>query len=173
MPSRRRCAYKEGGRRCARDGYGQPPLCPACRLAIAAAILPPKPGQVFIDALHDLVNGREIDTHSVMAAVGDLLGPAPLGAPPPPWVPRPIDTTPRPAPAAPPLAPEISAARRTLGYTDRQVLTTDEIKKRRHQLVKRYHPDRVHGDPVKSRAYTQRMADINAAADVLIADLQG
>jgi hypothetical protein len=53
-------------------------------------------------------------------------------------------------------------ARKVLGFDAKQTLTADEVKQRKRDLAKRNHPDQG--------GSTTRMATINDAADVLLAD---
>ena len=73
-------------------------------------------------------------------------------------------------PPPPPVDPEearqavaCAAARRVMGFTDKEKLDEDMIKRRHRELSKRYHPDRG--------GSTEKMAAVNNAADVLRASL--
>jgi len=68
----------------------------------------------------------------------------------------------RQPPPPPPLDPRI-AARAVLGFNPGEPLTADVIKRRHRDLVRRHHPDRG--------GSTQRMAEVNAAVDVLLASM--
>jgi hypothetical protein len=66
-------------------------------------------------------------------------------------------------PQVPGPTPEELEGRRIMGFTSREVLTEEGIKDRKRQLAKKLHPDR--GGSV------ERMAQVNHAADVLLASL--
>jgi hypothetical protein len=63
------------------------------------------------------------------------------------------------------------AARQVLGFTQDEILTQDAIRSRRTQLARKFHPDRAGADVARARALGERMAAINAAADVLVDSL--
>jgi len=66
--------------------------------------------------------------------------------------------------APPASAPDpCIGARAVLGFTPQEPLTADMIKRRHRDLVRRHHPDRG--------GSTQRMAEVNAAVDVLLASM--
>jgi hypothetical protein len=72
-------------------------------------------------------------------------------------------------PTADEIAAQQVAARRqarvVLGYAVSQPVTEQEVQRRRRELARRYHPDRG-GNP-------EKMVEVNAAADILLAELQG
>ena len=64
--------------------------------------------------------------------------------------------------------PKVRAARRTLEFDNEYIhLTPEEVKGRRRELARRYHPDLAR-DERDRVSRSQRMADINAAADLLL-----
>lgn len=64
-------------------------------------------------------------------------------------------------------ASEIGRARRTLGFGARDQITPEILKARYRELARKWHPDRYVGDPAKQKAATSRMAEINAAMEIL------
>jgi len=183
-PRRRasRCSYKEGNRRCPRDGDGSPALCRAHRLAVADAARPRKPIEVLAGALDSFFSGRRINVEETMtaadallqqwaanAAAGNGAAPQPGRWVPPNWFPGAGRATQQPPP--PPEDPRVAelaavriAARQVLGFAPSDVLTEDIIKDRRRRLAKKYHPDLAGGS-------VEKMARVNDAADVLLAAL--
>jgi hypothetical protein len=57
-------------------------------------------------------------------------------------------------------ARQVSWARRTLGYTAKEPLTKDAVKKRFRELAMKHHPDRG--------GSTAKMADLNRAMEILV-----
>lgn len=66
--------------------------------------------------------------------------------------------------APPPRKPTGPDPREVLGFTNREALTKDLVQKRRRELARKHHPDK--GGSV------DRMAQINHAADQLLAELR-
>lgn len=167
------CAYKEGRRRCRRNGTGNPPLCAAHRTVIVDAAASAGAGGVQ-QALHELMSNGRVSKKTLERALGDVLagfgigvGGATFTPPagmnlPPNWRER-MHTAPPPPPidlAAERRKRAVAEARRTLGFGPGEVVTEEAIKARKRELAKRYHPDRG-GDP-------SQMARVNDAADVLL-----
>lgn len=187
-PKPRRCAFKEGGRRCPRYGEGTPPLCNACRVALAATAAPRSPAQVIADSLQNFLSGRAINVDQTMGAVESLVGQwagmganyrpevqegesedsshrrAQSGAARPSWFPGAQAQAPQPDPDAQARI----AARRVMGFGDREPLTANEINDRKRKLARKYHPDLGGGSPRRIEQLTRKMAEVNAAADVLL-----
>lgn len=72
------------------------------------------------------------------------------------------------------ISPEYRAhllARKALGFSLTGPLTVDDVKDRRRTLARQYHPDQAPEGPERD-ARTKKMAEINAAADKLLADLE-
>jgi len=183
-----RCTYSEDGRRCVKDGEGNPPLCRAHQIAVAE-ILNRKsrsPAQRVSDLVSDFLQGKRINQDEVMGVVQEVAqqwsGMAGDFRPPIDgsgrtdhhqnqradqnwWTPRPGQGS-RQAPSVDPQQEELRVARlrarRVLGFTTNQSISVDEVKHRQRTLAKKNHPD-LGGS-------TQKMAAINAAADVLLAD---
>lgn len=57
-------------------------------------------------------------------------------------------------------ASQVSKARRILGYSAKEPLTTDQVKQRHRELARKHHPDRG--------GSLERMQDINWAVDILL-----
>jgi hypothetical protein len=179
MPARStRCTYAERGRRCRRNGTGQPVLCQAHRVVLAE-VAQGATGIGGIDSIIEEVfrtGGVSAATLQQMArdamntvaqALGGFGG---VAYPQMPryqnGVPRPGQAPPRPPPrrAPPPPDPDEVArqrARQVLGFTPREPLTEEVIKARRRDLALRHHPDR--GGSVDA------MSKVNDAADTLLA----
>lgn len=65
------------------------------------------------------------------------------------------------------IAKKIGAARRTLGFSAKEPITPEILKAKHRTLVRKWHPDQYARDPAKYKAATSRMAEINAAVEVL------
>ena len=91
---------------------------------------------------------------------------AAAGRPPPerPWNWNIPGQPPPGARAAPPPPQQGPDPRVALGFAAGQKVTVAEVKKRRGELARKYHPDRPGGS-------TQKMAVINDACDRLLAEL--
>lgn len=169
-----RCVYTDGRRRCRRDGQGDPPICPAHKIAFAEAAR--ATGKQRGDALGDLfervITGRRVSKKMRQAAWADVeniiadalpnnrhFHPPPNWQPPPGWVPRPSSAP--PPPREDPAVVEFKAAKRLLGFPESQPITADDVAARRKELARKYHPDRPGGS-------TEKMQKINAACDVLL-----
>lgn len=72
MPRAPRCTFKEGGRRCPRNGDGNPPLCPPHRIAVLRAAQPKSPAEVIADAAINFLQGKPINRDATLGAVEDL-----------------------------------------------------------------------------------------------------
>ncbi len=182
--SGQRCVFVEpGGRRCQRNGFGDPPLCRACRIAaeeLARSRPAGMPRSALGDLLESLLHGKKIDPRTFVGAAAEVFGgyvryrattvdangrrttTGGAGA----W---PFGGTPDPRQTPPPrVDPEITArrraqiaARKTLGFDVAETLDRDKIKTRQRELARKHHPDLPGGS-------TERMAAINAAADLLV-----
>lgn len=188
-----RCAYEEGGRRCARSGTGNPPLCQPHRIVFSEAVRTGerRPGQGIFDLIDRYVSGKRINKRVYEGAIDDVAWfvaaaaeagratpqPPPSGdggfrppdgfRPPPGWRPH---QPPPPDPAAEEQArraAELGLARKrarvALGFEPGGKITLELVKKRRRELAAKHHPDRG-GSVTKMQA-------INHAADVLEAEL--
>lgn len=182
------CSYYEEvdgrRRRCRRNGTGNPPICQK-----HTEELDQREGNPIADVLSSLLQGKRPAQRDVENAVrstmeglfgkrmteaelADLLArarAAARGQTPDPWAGS------RGSPSGPSSdarsqardreraeadkAREISWARRTLGFTAREPLDGDVIKKRFRELARKHHPD-VGGD-------VRKMADINRAVEIL------
>lgn len=184
-----RCTYSEGGRRCVKDGEGNPPLCRVHQIAVAE-ILNNKartPAQRLSDLLGDFLSGKRVNQEDVVGVAQDFAqqwssGMAgefrpPIDArgrtdhqqhtrqDPPWWQPRPGQGS-RQSPPVDPQQEELRVARlrarKLMGFTANQAITADDVKSRKRALAKKNHPDQG--------GSTAKMAAINDAADVLLAD---
>lgn len=187
-PSRRteQCCYVEGGQRCRRSGTGDPTFCNPHRIVMTEASRPPKPfGSGVADLIDRVVNGRKINRRVVENAFEDVVTAWGAGQPQPPPPPEAGDAgepwwrhaqraaqeaarsarTARAAPPPPdPKIEERKRARKVLGFAPNETITLEMIKKKRHALARKYHPDRPGGS-------VEKMKTINAAADVLEASV--
>lgn len=184
-----RCTYKEGTRRCPFDGTGTPPICNAHRVSLAEAARPKAPARVLLDSLGDWLQGNSINRDATIGAaeaflnqwiagIGghyrpDIGGVSENGAhrraqsgAARPWnwnIPHAGTRQPPQRDPDEQLQHARSAARQVMGFMPREVLDADTIKTRHRELLKKHHPDRG--------GSTQKMATINAARDVLMAEL--
>lgn len=189
----KRCTYKEGGRRCAFDGTGDPPVCDPHRVALAEAARIKPPARVLLDTLGDWLSGKPINREATIGAAEDFLSQwvgniggdyrpdmrsgesedsvhrrAQPGARPWNWnIPHAAGGQQRQQQQPDPqrdLARARQAARQVMGFAPNEVLDEAKIKVRHRELVKANHPDRG--------GSTKRMAIINAARDVLVESLR-
>jgi hypothetical protein len=185
-----RCTYKEGSRRCPMDGSGDPPLCAPHRVALAEASRPKPPARVLLDSLSDWLQGNPINRDATLGAAEAFLSQwvAGIGGNYRPDIAgisedaahrRAQSGTERPwnwniphsgqRQQPPPHDPDAelrrarAAARQVLGFAPGELLDGDRIKAHHRRLVKKHHPD--HGGS------TKKMAMINLARDVLMAEL--
>lgn len=174
-----RCVYTERGRRCWRDGTGDPPVCPPHQIAFAEhahrATSRKQPGDAIADLIDSVISGRKVSKKKLERAwndVGQILNnvapaggpftPPPGFQPPPGWFPR--AAPPPPPPEDPGIAEArraFAAAKKVMGFADSQKITADDVRDRKKQLARKYHPDMPGGSAAK-------MAEINNAADVLL-----
>ncbi len=180
MPPARRykCSFRERGRRCPRDGTGNPPLCAAHQIAFQEAARPRRPTEVIAEAVVNFMQGEPVNAAATIHAFDALfgqgigagyhpdLGPGghrvPGASNAPGWW-----TTPREPPVDPRVAEAHRAqldARAVLGFAPRETLTPELVKAARRKMAKRYHSDRTGGSDA-------RMQIINNAADVLLQSL--
>lgn len=189
---RRKCTFQEKGRRCPFDGTGDPPLCRAHVIALAEASRPRSPTAVIADAINNLLAGKPINVEATIGAAENVFQQWAMGGgmaagyhpsvragesenaahrraqaghaqePPPFWWQA---QGPGPRPAAPdPKEQALRQARQVLGFGPNEAPTEIEIKARKKQLARRYHPDYPGGSAAK-------MAKINGAADLLLESL--
>jgi hypothetical protein len=198
MPRPPRCAYREGKTQCRRIGSGNPPLCRPHRTLLENAVGPATVGERVGSVLGKFFRGARVtkdelgeafvDGLRMMGAVG---GAARSGQPPPPAA-----TDPAGQPRSPFVdwayeqlkqrtaqqgaqkaaeealkakkTAELASAKGELGWKSKRTedLTVPEVNKRRRELARKHHPDRPGGSVAK-------MQKINAAADLLVAHLEG
>ena len=185
-----RCCYAESGRQCRSNGTGNPSLCRAHRLLLEDEILQSRKtaaSDSLGDAIQDGLRTGRFRWDSIVGAalgamVGSLHGQPGADRRPPPG----IDVRsygfwsggavpPRQRPVAP-LEPDpqlelqrrLVAARQTLGFQPREPITQADVEKRRRELARKHHPDL--GTERDRAARTQRLASVNVAADLLVAE---
>lgn len=190
-----RCVFKDGGRRCVRNGTrsstNEPPLCNACRIALAAAAAqaqaaPARRAATAVGSIvDDFLHGRPFDPSHIKSAINDFAWGMGGGftdfrpdiADGPPWSPSSAApsqgadhrSSPWHREAPPPPPPQDDqriaerAARKILGFGPSEVITKEILKVRQRTLAMRHHPDR--GGSVA------RMQQINSAVDVLAATM--
>ena len=159
----KRCQAREDGRRCYRNGSGQPPLCRTHKLALSQGLDPNDPFRDVFDQVDRWVKSRE-GRDTVVAAVGtladrllDRFAPqrrSPLGP-----VPRPPRMPPPPPPPERPKADPVQVARALLHFGPDEPLTREKIKERQRVVATLCHPDRG--------GSTEAMQWVNQAADIL------
>lgn len=94
MPAKRkpraraaRCSYREGNRRCVRNGAGDPSLCAAHRIVLEEEVSKPSASHLA-DAVSRIAKGQKVSTEGILGAIGELFGmfgggrPAPVNPPP-------------------------------------------------------------------------------------------
>jgi curved DNA-binding protein CbpA len=194
MPPSTRCVYKEQNVRCPRQGKGSPCLCDPHRVILESDTdysgfdrLGKVLGKMFRG---DRVPKREA-RQAVVDGIGFLAGVANA------YVQEQYVQRPRTGAATPPknfvdwayeqlkqrereqearrrgggardpaeLQRLRRAARVILGWAADQAITVELVNKRRRDLAKKFHPDRQGGS-------VEKMQEINAAADVLLAELE-
>lgn len=177
MPRPLRCAFRVDGRRCTRNGTGNPPLCNRCRDSMAVGPNPIAAAKSAItDVISRFVTGKRIterDVQGAMSEVAAMLGGTPLGDAVRqgasggllPWMKPPAPPRPQPPRQPDPVIArnkEIARCRKVLGI-DGMFLHLDraELDKIRRQLARKYHPDRKGGS-------TAKMQEINHAVDFLL-----
>lgn len=179
------CVYTEdsgdGRRRCRRSGLGNPPLCNPHKIAFAETIKASE-GRKFGGGIADLfdrvINGKKVNRKVIENAFDDVAQWAAAGAAqqtgqgragpfrPAPGFPFPPNW--RPTPPRPPVDPRIAEQKRAkqrarivLGFTPTEALSPEVIKERRKEMARAHHPDKAGGS-------TQKMQEVNAAADCLL-----
>lgn len=178
------CTYYEDERRCRRRGTGNPCLCEEHRSALEIeAARPRRPGERIMGVVLGALFGdapTDDELYEAAEEAATLLqgnaavrarAAAAAAAAQRMWQARQAGRSapgarrqpPRPSsPPPPPPSPDIDA-RAVLGFTPREHLTVERVKARHRELVRKHHPDRG--------GSTSRMAEVNAAVDVLLAHL--
>jgi hypothetical protein len=158
-----RCVFREGGRRCQRNGFGDPPLCRAHALVVDYEIdLDDPVGSLLDHADRFLSQQKDTVVSSLAKTLGDLLRPAPAGAPRP-AAPPPRRAAPPPPPPPPPPEPPKENPRDVLGFAADVKLTRALVKERQRALAALMHPDKG--------GSTKALQRLNAAAAELLASL--
>lgn len=169
------CAYKEGRARCPRNGtvetQGELPLCAAHRMLLKDQMTEDS-GSALGGLLADLFTGKKITQDQVANAIRDFGAGARVRATVngQPVGPLPQARARQPPPVDPEQARRAHEARQaalakakalaTMRFPTGAKPTPEEIKDRKRELAKLYHPDRG--------GSTAAMAAINDAADVLL-----
>lgn len=190
-PQVSRCSIASGnGRRCVRNGYGNPPICQDHARVISEqhAQAGFRTDGAVADTIRATMNGKRVNPTTVVDAIAELFGYFAASAPKT-HQPQPqsspfnvMDELRRAAEAArlraaraqaqqhaqqappPPQAPSATLlARRVMGFGGNEKLTVDMIKDRKRELAMKHHPDRG--------GSLEKMQAINNAADVLLASL--
>lgn len=194
-----RCAYHEAGKRCPRNGTGNPPLCPRHLSLVKKAQEPRAPVTIVGDLLSDFLQGKPINRDATLGAVqeifrqwegnlgGDYRPPVDNGQsesqvhgrPRDPrvifqeWAQRMAGHGRQQSAPQPDEEQQrrvvVNKARRTLGFPLNIAVSEDAIKKRHRELAKKWHPDL--GGAAERPVREAKMRDINAAVDVLMAAL--
>lgn len=186
-----RCAFKEGGRRCPRNGHGSPPFCRPHQLAMMEAARPRSPVDVITESFVNFLSGKPVNREATIGAAENLYDQwRGMGADYRPdvgagesessahrrarngqqqqqsWADAfggQRQARPQVNPEEEALARARAAARQVMGFAAGQVLSGDDIRDRKRSLAKKHHPDRG--------GSAQKMAAVNDAADVLMAEL--
>ena len=163
-----RCAFKDGGRRCSRNGFGNPPLCRPHAIQVnldGKRIEFPKESPLFglLDAADRLFSSSGNETvQQVRAIFGEFLAEAANQSnarqvPPPRQQHSP--------PKSPPNASRAKDDPRVvLGFEPGEQLTAARVKARQRDLAILFHPDKEGG----SEAAMKR---VNEAATELLSCL--
>lgn len=192
MPRPTRCVYREGAAQCRRNGLGNPPLCRPHRtlfendLTEASSV-----GSRLGSVIGKLFRGHRITNDELGAAFVDGLrmagavggaaaaqGPVPGPNGPPrrsvaDWAYEQLrqrqaqqDAEQQHAQAkAKATADAVKKAKVELGWKAADTPSVEQINRRRRELARKHHPDRKGGSVAK-------MQSINAAADLLLAQLE-
>jgi hypothetical protein len=148
------------------------------------------PKSALGDFLSDLLTGKKVNPQKAGAAAAEVFeaffrGAAANARPgvPPTWngIPFPFGGNPpggqRRAGAGPRQPPPLDdedvkrlRARKLLGFTDKEPLTVEIIRKRQRELGKKFHPDLQ--PPDKRKAAGEKMAQVSGAAALLMDDLR-
>jgi hypothetical protein len=161
------CAFREGTRRCRKNGTGNPPLCATHRLIVNEDVArQAQAAKAVFDVVQDFVKDPGAAVNRFFSSfrpnpvpnldddLDDDVAPrraSPRSPPPPPR---------RPAPPPPPK----DDARVVLGFPPDLKLTDAMIKERRRRLAAIMHPD--------ANGSKETMQRINDAATALLAELK-
>lgn len=187
MPPRRpsRCVFydPDTGRRCRRNGTGDPPLCQECRDHLDAREESPiadifasifrgeRPSQRSVeDAIRSMTESLfgkkmsqaqidELMARARAAAAGTSSSSSASGGSASSGARSSRQADPRESAEAQ-KARDISKARRTLGFKATEPLTKDQVKKRFRELARKHHPD--------MGGSTEKMAELNRAMEILL-----
>lgn len=164
----RRCAFKDGQRRCSRNGFGNPPLCRAhaIQLNLNGREVEIDEGSSIFSFIEMADRALSKNKSSLVKEMGAIFGQylsnqaagraaraqVPFEASPPPPPPPP-----RPQPV------EKENPRDVLGFSPDEPLDPNKIKQRKRALAALFHPDK--GGSQKA------MQRVNDAADALLAEI--
>jgi hypothetical protein len=170
-PMASRCAFKDGSRRCSRNGFGNPPLCRTHAIQVnldGRKIEFPEESPLFglLDMADRMFSTSQNDTvQQVRNIFGEFLAGAANQSNaqqvPPPGQPR----EPRQEPRTPPPPPRTAAdPRLVLGFEPGEQLTVARVRARKRELAQLFHPDKQGGS-------SHAMKRVNEAADELLKSL--
>ena len=149
-----RCAFKDGKRRCSRNGFGNPPLCRAHAVQIQ---MDGTPSWFNILEMADRAFSKSNNetVQQVRSIFGDYLAGTVNSS-------NARQVPPPEAPTAPPPAPE--DPRVILMFEPGEQLTAERVKARKRELASLCHPDKQGGS-------ISAMKRVNEAADALLKSL--
>jgi hypothetical protein len=177
------CSYIERGRKCTRNGTGNPPLCAAHRIVLHEEASAGS-GSPIADYIQDIVRrfraGEPVSPQewitAMAGAAAEMMAAAarrprgpvhPLRAAPYRQAPpRPPPPPPPPPPPLPPRVDKLADARRVMGFAAGSSVTKAQVAQRRRELARKHHPDLAR-DPAQRTVREEQMRKINAAADLL------
>lgn len=166
-----RCAFKDGQRRCSRNGFGNPPLCRSHAIQVnldGKRVEFPEESPLFglLDMADRMFASSNNETvQQVRNIFGEFLA-GTANASNARQVPPPHEQEPRRrAPRTPPPAPDAPEDPRVvLMFEPGEQLTAARVKARKRELASLCHPDKQGGS-------VRAMKRVNEAADALLKSL--
>lgn len=166
-PMATRCAFKDDGRRCSRNGFGNPPLCRPHAIQVnldGKRVEFPEESPLFglLDAADRLFSSSGNETvHQLRNIFGEFLANAANGSREYPTHPPQNGAPPR-EPPRPPEPPPISAGdpRIILGFEPGEGLTAARVKGRQRDLAKLFHPDKQGGSEAAMKRVTEAAREL-------------
>lgn len=173
-----RCAFKDGNRRCSRNGFGNPPLCRSHAIQVnldGKKVEFPEESPLFglLDMADRMFSNSQNDTvQQVRNIFGEFLSGAAnqsnareYSAHHPPQDPRQQRTECGNEPRTPPPPPQAAENPRVvLGFEPGEQLTKARVKARQRDLAQLFHPDKQGGS-------VAAMKRVNEAAGTLLKSL--
>jgi len=163
-----RCAFKDGPRRCSRNGFGNPPLCRSHAIQVSLdgkRVEFPEESPLFglLDMADRMFSHSQNETvQQVRNIFGEFLAGAANQSNahqvPPPHQEYRAPRTPPPPPTA------AEDPRVVLGFEPGEQLTEARVKARKRELAGLFHPDKQGGS-------IRAMKRVNEAADTLLKNL--